>query len=53
MLPWAVLSPNPNGITIGSAAFAQVTAECPYTLQWEAPFPFKIASSRVGIWTAI
>jgi len=30
---------NPNGITIGSAVFAQVTAECPYTLQWAPLFP--------------
>jgi len=30
---------NPNSITIGSAVFAQVTAECPYTLRWGAPFP--------------
>jgi len=25
---------NPNSISIGSAIFAQLTAECPYTLQW-------------------
>jgi len=43
---------NPNGITIGSAVFAQVTAECPYTLQL-APFPLKIARSHKGIWTPI
>jgi len=29
---------NPNGILIGSALFAQITANRPYTLQW-APFP--------------
>jgi len=29
---------NPNGISIGCAVFAQMTAECPYTLQWDAPF---------------
>jgi len=23
-----------NGISIGSAVFAPMTAECPYTLQW-------------------
>jgi len=34
-----------NGITIRSAVFAQMTAGCPYTLQWTAlrpqncPFP--------------
>ena len=30
---------NPNGISIGSAVFAQMTTECPYTLQWDAPSP--------------
>jgi len=34
---------NPNGTSIGSAVFAQMTAECPYTLQWFARFPLKIA----------
>ena len=33
----------PNGILIGSAIFAQLTAEGPYTLQWAAHFPLKIA----------
>jgi len=29
-----------NGISIGSAVFEQMTAECPYTLQWAAlPLP--------------
>ena len=28
----------PNGILIGSAVFAQLMAESPYTLQWAAPF---------------
>jgi len=28
--------------------FAQMTAECPYTLQWDAHFPFKIAPSHGG-----
>jgi len=36
----------PNGILIGSAVFAQITAECPYTLQWDALFPLKIAPSH-------
>jgi len=44
---------NPNGISIGSAVFAQMTAECPYTLQWDAPFPLKIAPSHGAIWTLI
>jgi len=37
---------NPNSTSIGSAVFVQMTAECPYTLQWNARFPplppFKI-----------
>jgi len=44
---------KPNGISIGSAVFAQMTAECPYTLQWDAPFPLKIALSHEGIWIPI
>jgi len=28
-----------------------MTAESPYTLQWYAPFPLKIAPSHGGIWT--
>ena len=43
---------NPNGTSIGSAVFAQMTEECPYTLQWFASFPLKIAPSHVGIWTS-
>jgi len=27
-----------------------MTTECPYTLQWDAPFPLKIAAVN-GIWT--
>jgi len=34
---------TPNGISISSAVFAQLTAAGPYTLQWAAPFPLKIA----------
>jgi len=29
----------PNGISVGSVVFAQVTAECPYTLRWALLFP--------------
>jgi len=51
---WRLLRPvqthNPNGITIGSAVFTQVTVECSYTLQWDAPFPSKLPLPR-GIWT--
>jgi len=42
---------NLNSISIGSVIFAQGTAECPYTLQWDAHFPLKIAHSHGGIWT--
>jgi len=46
---------NPNSISIGSAVFAQMTAECPYTLQWDAPFPLKIAASHGGstLWSCL
>jgi len=43
----------PNGISISSVVFAQLTAESRYTLQQAAPFPLKIASSHGGIWTNI
>jgi len=33
------------------AVFAQMTAECRYTLQWDAPFPLKLAPSHGEIWT--
>ena len=42
MITWASPSPQPYGITIGSAVFAQMTAECPYTLQWAAPSLSKL-----------
>ena len=46
MIPWAH---NPNGILISSAVFAQTTAGCPYTLQWDAHFPpLKTAHSHRG-----
>jgi len=45
-------SHNSNGTSIGSAVFAQMTAECFYCLQWFACFPLKIAPSHVGIWTS-
>jgi len=32
-----------DGISIGSAVFAGLTAECHYTLQWAAPFALEIA----------
>jgi len=33
---------NPNGISINSAIFAQITTQYPYTLQWDAPSPSKL-----------
>jgi len=39
-------SHNPNSISIGSAVFAQLTAECPHSLQWAALSPIKIAPSH-------
>jgi len=33
---------NPNVILTGSDTFAQLTAECPYTLQWAALCPSKL-----------
>ena len=37
----------PNGISIGSAVFAPLMAESPYTVQWAAPpFPLKIDPLR-------
>jgi len=38
----------PNGISISSVIFAQLTAGSPYTLQWPPLFPFKIAPSHGG-----
>jgi len=36
----------PNCILIGTAVFAQLTAESPYTSQWTVLFPFKNDPSR-------
>jgi len=33
---------KPNGISIGSAVFAQMIAEFPYTLQWDTLSPLKV-----------
>jgi len=53
MMLWPMRAHNPNGTSISSAVFAQMTAECPYTLQWFACFPaLKIAPCYVGIWTS-
>jgi len=42
---------NPNGISVGSAVFVQRTAECPYTLPWDAPFPHQNCPFSWGTWT--
>ena len=44
VLPLAHPSPKTNGKSIGSAVFAQFTAESPYTLQWDALPPSKLPS---------
>ena len=41
----------PNGISIGSADVAQLTAESPCTLQWAASFPTQNCPFAWGIWT--
>jgi len=43
---------DPNCISMGSAVFAQTTADCPYTLQWDALSP-QNCPFLWGIWTAI
>jgi len=48
MMPGAMQAHNLNSTSM----FAQMTAEYPYTLQWFACFPLKIAPSHVGIWTS-
>jgi len=40
---------NPNGTSIGSAVFAQMTAERVYRLQWFCLFSLKIPPSHIGI----
>jgi len=46
---WPTRIHNPNNKSIGSAVFAQLTAESPYTLQW-GPLSPKIAPSHGWIW---
>jgi len=45
---------DPNGTSIGSAVFAQMTAECLYSIVFNGlpVSPLKIAPSHVGIWTS-
>jgi len=47
VLPWAHPSPQPKREISGSAIFAQLTADSPYTLHW-APLSLKIAPSHGG-----
>jgi len=39
---------NQNGISVGLAIFAEMTAQWPYTLQWDAPSSLKIVPSHGG-----
>ena len=49
---WPIRVHNPNGISIGSAVFSQMTAQCPYILYNGIPFlPLKIAPSHGRIST--
>jgi len=48
MIPWTIRAHNPNGITISSAGFAQMTAQCPCILQWAAPSPLKLPLPMEG-----
>jgi len=42
--------PKPTTQTDSPAAFAQLSTEYPYTLQWAAPSPSKLPL-LMGIWT--
>jgi len=48
VLPWTYPAHAPNGASIGLGVFAQLTAEIPYTIEWAAPFPLKIAVVHGG-----
>ena len=45
---WATPVHIPNGISIDSAVFAQLTTEAPYTLQWAAHFSLRISLAHEG-----
>ena len=47
-----ILAHNPNGISISSAIFAELGAECPYTLQWATPSS-KNCPFHCWMWTPI
>jgi len=42
MITWPIQGQNLNGISIASAVFAQLTAECPNALQWADLSPSKL-----------
>jgi len=42
MIPWAHPIPQPKRHLDRFGHFAQLTAECPYTLQWDALPPSKL-----------
>jgi len=50
MIPGAHPNPKPKRHLELLAVLAQMTAECPYTLQWAAPSPIKIAPYHWGMW---
>ena len=50
MIPWPIRAHNPNGISIGSGVFAEMTAECPY-IYFTMGRPLKIVPFQGGIWT--
>jgi len=47
-ISWTHPAHNPNGILISLAIFAEMTAKCPYTSQWDVPCPLKTAPSMGG-----
>ena len=42
MIPWPHLSPQLKEHLDRLSRFTQMTAECPYALQWDAPPPSKL-----------
>jgi len=48
IISWTHLSQQPKHL-VRFSHFAQMTAGCPYTLEWDAPFPLKIAPSHGGL----
>jgi len=42
MVPWAHTNSQPNGMSIVSAVFAQLTSERPYAFAMGRPLPSKL-----------